>query len=104
METLDEALRLVGPTFPYAEADDPVLWELINQATHLEIRPYIEEDSDGCGTPPVLVRGRRDPVYEAADTVLGLSRREDRTAGPRTAWVWAGLARAVGGFPSRPRA
>jgi site-specific DNA recombinase len=82
METLDEALSLVGPTFPYAEADDPVLWELINQATHLEIRPYIKEDWDGSGTPPVLARGRRDPFYEAADTVLGLSRHGGCTAGP----------------------
>jgi site-specific DNA recombinase len=73
MEALDEALSLVGPTLPYAEADDPVLWNLINQATHLEIRPYIKEDWDGSGTPSVLVRGRRDPFYEAADAVLGVS-------------------------------
>jgi site-specific DNA recombinase len=50
MEALEEALSLVGETFPYSEADDPVLWELINQATHIEIRPYIDEDWDQTGS------------------------------------------------------
>jgi DNA invertase Pin-like site-specific DNA recombinase len=77
MEALDEALALVDETFPYADAEDPVLWKLINQATHTEIRPYIDEDGwDGQGTPPVLVTGRRDPFYEAADAFLGLARTE----------------------------
>lgn len=75
MQALDEALSLVDETFPYGEADDPVLWELINQATHDEIRPCIDEDAwDGKGPPPVRVRGVRDPFYEAADAVLGLTR------------------------------
>jgi hypothetical protein len=39
MEALEEALSLVDETFPYGEANDPVLWELINQATHDEIPP-----------------------------------------------------------------
>jgi site-specific DNA recombinase len=82
MEALDEALVLVDETFPYAQADDPTLWRLINQATHTEIRPYFDEDGwDGQGTPPVLVTGRRDPFYEAADTFLGLSRGSRPTAG-----------------------
>jgi site-specific DNA recombinase len=74
METLDEALSLVDDTFPYREADDPVLWELINQATHLEIRPHIDELWDGNGTAPVRVRGYRDPFYDAADEALGIQR------------------------------
>lgn len=74
METLDEALSLVDERFPYKEANDPILWQLINQATHLELRPYIDEDWDGKGRPPVSVRGRRDPFYEAADALLGLDR------------------------------
>jgi site-specific DNA recombinase len=82
METLDEALSLVGPTLPYSEADDPVLWELINQATHLEIRPYIDEEWDGTGAPPIKVRGKRDPFYEAADAVLGLKRQQPRAIRP----------------------
>jgi hypothetical protein len=70
LEALEEALSLVGPTIPYAEADDPVLWELINQATHLEIRPYIDPDWDGTANPLILVSGRRDPFYKAADAAL----------------------------------
>jgi site-specific DNA recombinase len=76
MEALEEALLLVDETFPYGEADDPVLWELINQATHLEIRPFIRKDWDGKGTPPVCAHGRRDPAYDAADFVLGVSRSD----------------------------
>lgn len=75
MEALEDALSLVDERFPYAEADDPVLWELINQATHLEIRPYIDEDGwDGRGLPPVHIRGLRDPFYEEADAFLGIER------------------------------
>jgi hypothetical protein len=42
MEALDKALFLVDETFPYGETNDPVIQELINQATHLEIRASLD--------------------------------------------------------------
>jgi hypothetical protein len=84
MEALEEALILVDETFPYGEANDPVLWELINQATHLEIRPFIYENGWGKnGRQLIRVRARRDPVYEAADAELGIT-RPDTPQGPST--------------------
>jgi DNA invertase Pin-like site-specific DNA recombinase len=97
MEALDEALSLVDETFPYADAQDPVLRKLINQATHTEIRPYLDEDGgDGHGTPSVLVTGRRDPFYEAADTVLGLDRTEATVT--RRQDLEGGSSHHLGGF------
>lgn len=75
MEALDDALSLVAETFPYGETNDPVIRELINQATHLEITAALDEDDpDRRGKPPVIVRGRRDPFYDAADAELGITR------------------------------
>jgi site-specific DNA recombinase len=83
MEALEEALSLVGPQFPYAEVDDPVLRELINQATHLELTPCIDDDWDGSGAPPIKIRGKRDAFYEAADAALGLDRQAAAAVKPR---------------------
>lgn len=99
LEAVDEALALVGPTFPYHEADDPVLRELLNQATHLELIPYIEDDWDGTGAPPVKVRGKRDPVYDMADAALGLDRQAAAAVKPRKP---ESLSKRVRGCQSAP--